>query len=288
MITAQKTATAQQPRTFSGLTTDPDTAIREATKVKEEQYAAGLKAMEEACKGDVIPKTLLEAAKVVARLRFERDEARTSARINQDKLRETETRFEGHAVAIVNQVPLPDGSLFANVERKFALLIKERDAALAELTAARQAIRDTFTDMGLAEVPGIANYFAGATPMLRAAEAAGVFIHGNDAQKVQYLRNRGWIMPSLGSWRDPTNKVTFPFASAVMVQVKRDALPFKTPISFNVEPKQASAMEQQVAEIHGLLTRMEEAAPTPREEDLILPEDAAAVFTQPVETTPEN
>lgn len=65
------------------------------------------------------------------------------------------------------------------------------------------------------------------TDLTLAVRAAMTAMYGTDAQKIAYLRSRGWTMDASQSWYDPQTSTFYHWTSAVHVQIWRDLHPFR-------------------------------------------------------------
>jgi hypothetical protein len=218
------TSAVKPPSPIDHLTLSRDALIK--------QQAADKAAMSAACAGEFQPPETLEgAARIIAGLRKERDAAKQAKDAEIAKAAELSaagTRRIGMILAGRPEAPTLDG-----MERCIARLERERDEAQISEQKALEIlprVRDTFTDAGLTEVPGLAGYFVAATPMLACVEAATIFVLTKSHEHLQregYLRRRGWRMGAQNGWIDPRGLGVFSFDGAVDVQCKRDIEPWK-------------------------------------------------------------
>jgi len=212
------TATTQAAKLFSDLKTQLDKDAKQ-----------GAIAMEQACRGTEFemhpPTEMTGAARVIAGLITEREQHKNciKATVGEADAKLANALFDTEH----------DGATFATLPT----ILKNQKLAIDTLTAqvrshveSESRFRATVEQLGFNEIPGLACYFDRPTPLLVCAEAAAVFIHARTDPRVteKYLRRRGWLMKTIpGSWVDPDSKAVYPLDAAVMVQVKRDTLPFK-------------------------------------------------------------
>lgn len=196
------------------------------------QNEAGIKAMIQACEKEFEPPTnLVQAARVIQQLRRRRDVEEQKAIDAEQRLAQFQqvVANDCHAAA-TGQLDRDDSPLI-RVAKQIMSLSHALTRMSDENRAFGEGVRSTMIDRGMAELPGISGYFAGATPLYRAAEAGAVFVNATDRSvREAYLRRRGWVMASNGegvAWRNPDGTQMLPLDAALARQVKADCEPFK-------------------------------------------------------------
>jgi hypothetical protein len=196
------------------------------------QNAAGMKAMAEACGDEFVPpESMSQAAATILRLRNERDaSARESEEANR-RFEQFQQSVFGDCNAALNGNPMASDSPMAPLAEKIQRLAQQLSDNAEKHVRFSAGVRATLIDHGMIELPGIAGYFTGATPLLRAAEAGAIFVNAsNQAVREAYLRRRGWVMTTNGTnanWRNPEGTQMLPLEAALARQVKADCEPFK-------------------------------------------------------------
>lgn len=200
-----------------------------AAKAVAEEDAAGAKAMNDACGDEFnVPTTMAGAARIIARLRAERDKSHASALSAGRQYLEFQKTVIADCAAALTGTSIRSDSVIAGVANEIAGIRADRDKVHALHAEFSKSIREVLIDMKLTEIPGMAGYFSAATPMLRAAEAAATFICTTDRLvREAYLRRRGWKLSASNTWKAPGEKsYTVPYETAVIQAVKADCAPF--------------------------------------------------------------
>jgi hypothetical protein len=203
-----------------------------------QQAAIGQRAIADACGKEFSPpKDLVGAAQIIKRLRGERDTAK--ADIVQAK----------HQIA--TQAATEAITVRGIADKRIAALNEQLAASQKSFDEFRRNVRDSLVDRQLSELPSLAGYFVGATPMQRAAEAGAVLIGIRDKiarpefvslMMTNYLRSRGWKLGVNNSWISAVG-LSLPADNAVVKQVQIDTAPFMVFAKGMMGKSSADAME---------------------------------------------
>lgn len=221
------------------------TIANQATKLAEEHKAlqgklnarheAGLLAFKALCGPEIpVPQDMAEASALAGQWKRQRDNADRAYKDANEKLEKAAYEkglLEGqHSKDFAELVAgTAEAELKAGGKERVAALIarlkEEKRIAEQAHTIAADAMTHAFMEMGLTQYPGAALAYAGKTPLVKALEAAAVYLYGNDRIQQAYLRRREWVFVGNGAWRGPTG--VSPFNTAVEVQVAADVKPYK-------------------------------------------------------------
>lgn len=212
-------------------------ALRDQCAKMGASQSAGAAAFIEACGSEFIAgdagasKNLDGAAKVIRVLKKQRDTLKNQQIAMKEAMDDHAKMIAAAIACVIEGKPLRDGSPLLPVAKLVDSFRTDAASARADATRVTDGLKATLIDRGLTEIPGLVGYLTGATPMLRAAEAASIIAHYPEDRLARegYLRSRGWVQTGNG-WRTPPNHIHLghlPFDAAVTAQAKHDAEPFK-------------------------------------------------------------
>ena len=241
-------------------------ALTMRIRVDGDQKLAGYDEMRITCGAEFKPPAdLAAAAAIVREIRADRDAAHARITEANQQMAGLKAGIAQQVQAIVSGGTVADESPLAPIVRVMTGLRDEILHLLALGEKFGERLKDALLDKGLGELPGLTECLPGATPMLRAAEAAAILTHHERDRLARegYLRQRGWKFLGGGAWQRPSNHAnqgSLPFDAAIRAQAAFDAEPFKgAPLKLRgltaemaarqrAEPKAAS-----VAELDGSL-----------------------------------
>lgn len=177
------------------------------------------------------PRNMIAAALLIQKLIATREALQNQAIHAAEEAAHATAGVAGDIAAAIAGKPVRDGSPLVQLAKTIDTLRSELSRTQHAAVQFVEGVKATLVDRGLTEIPGMVGYFVGATPALRAAEAAAIITHHatDDRARMGYLRARGWIATGNG-WKTPPTHIHLghlPFDAAVKSQVEKDSEPFK-------------------------------------------------------------